>query len=88
MGDEEISKSFRENLVQYLEGFRSALTKSLEFYTESTNEYKSTMQNQLSQKDSYFELGELMSIHQNAKQTVITQVFSLCCTLFTPFVCF
>lgn len=74
MGDEDISKRFRENLEHDLQEFHTLLLKLAELYKECRNQYSSSMHESLNQVESYSNENELIKLHQEKKKSAIDKV--------------
>lgn len=73
LGDEDISKSFREKLTQNLENFHSGLSKTLDRFNERQNHYINSMQSSLDQVE-YLRQDDFMKHHQRVKNEALSQV--------------
>lgn len=73
IGDDEISKEFREKFDRNLTEFQSIVTKTLESYSGSPKQYADKMQQSFNEVD-YFTLADAMILHVEMKDAAISQV--------------
>lgn len=73
MGDDEISKEFRDRFDRNLTEFQSIVTKTLESYSRSPKHYTVKMQQSFNEVD-YFTLADAMILHVEMKDAAISQV--------------
>lgn len=73
MGGDEVHKGAYDKLIQNVDNFHLALTKTFELYGDSQNHYRNSMQNSLDRVE-YFHQGEFTNLHQNTKNQAISQV--------------
>lgn len=76
MGDDEICKGAHDKLAQNIDNFHLTLSKTLEMYNECESHYENSMQSALDRVE-YFHQSDLMKLHQNTKNTAISQVWNL-----------
>lgn len=74
MGDNEVYEGAYEKLTQNIDNFHLALSKTLDVYSNCANHYRNSMQSSLDRVD-YFDQGDFMKLHQNAKNEAISQVW-------------
>lgn len=74
MGDDDISRDFRQKLDRDIENFHFALNSTLNFYNESLNLYSDSMQESLDEHETFFQSTQLMEIHQKTMKNSISQV--------------
>lgn len=80
MGDNDITSSFFEKLLQNLDDFQSTVETMLTSYNDSVNFYSDLMRNELNKAELYeihdvfVTPNSLKQTHQNAKKEAITQV--------------
>jgi len=72
MGDDEISKKFRDDLHQNFKEFQLKITQTLELLSQQSKEYNDKMQESLNRAE-YFGLGGLMRLHQKTRNETISQ---------------
>lgn len=73
MGDDEICKSFRTKLEENFMKFQSMMSQTLDTFNQSWNHYNNKMQTSLNGVE-YFNGGDFMTHHQNARNEAISQV--------------
>lgn len=76
MGDDDISKRFREHLNRNSDNLRLSINKTYYFYDKFVNLYKKSMGKSLSEVEAYFKLAKIIEIHTQTKYSTISQVWT------------
>lgn len=74
MGDDDISRDFRQKLDRDVENFHFALNSTLNFYNESLNLYSDSMQKSLDEHETFFKSTQLMELNEETKKIAVSQV--------------
>lgn len=74
MGDDGISKVYRDTLERSLDEYGSKLNEMLAFYSDSMRSYSKTMENHLENIESYFKQIDFKELNQKTKNETVTKV--------------
>lgn len=73
MGDDIINQGARQKLDSDINILSDALRKTMDSYSQTLQHYVDSMQRSLNE-NQYFNQGDLIKLHQNTKNTAISQV--------------